>query len=170
MIAALSGLLLWALSGAALIAAGWKKNRLLISSGLIVLLGSPWLLGLFSAPSLAMLGLAAGLLLKQKLRPLLAIWLLLSGLALYASALGFIAYDIYALGYAPQVILIWCAISLGLAWQQGHRALAYAWLAALALYPLGILESRNLWDAMLDPVAMLVGGVSLLRWLWTKRH
>ncbi|MEN9657867.1 MAG: hypothetical protein RL571_1332 [Pseudomonadota bacterium] len=170
MIAALSGLLLWALSGAALIAAGWQKNRLLSISGLVILIASPWLLGLLSAPSLAMLGLASGLLLKHKLRPLLAAWLLLSGLVLYASALGFIAYDIYALGYAPQIILIWCAISLSLALQQGHRALAYAWLAALALYPLGVLESRNLWDAMLDPIAMIVGGVSLLRWLWSKRH
>jgi hypothetical protein len=168
MMAAFSGLLLWALTATSLIAAG--NNRLQRGFGLLILLASPWLLGLLSFPSLATLGLATGLLLKHKLRPLLAAWLLLSGLVLYASALGFIAYDIYALGYAPQVILIWCAISLGLAWQQGHRALAHAWLAALALYPLGVLESRNLWDAMLDPIAMIVGGVSLLRWLWGKKH
>ncbi|STQ89697.1 hypothetical protein [Iodobacter fluviatilis] len=168
MIASLTGLLLWGTTGATLAAAGWKKNRLLIAAGVLLILASPWLLGLLSMPSLATLGLACGVLFKQKLRPALAGWLLLSGLALYSSALGFWAFDVYVLGYAPQVLLIWCAISLALAWQQGHKALAIAWLLALALFPLGVLESANLWDALLDPMAMITGAVALLLSLKSK--
>ncbi|MCX7206936.1 MAG: hypothetical protein NT086_13330 [Proteobacteria bacterium] len=168
MIASITGLLLWGTTGAALACSGWKKNRVLITIGALIILGSPWLLGLLSFPSLATAGLACGLLFKQKLRPALAGWLLISGLALYSSALGFWAFDAYALGYAPQVLLIWCAISLALAWQQGHKALALAWLLALALFPLGVLESVNLWDAMLDPMAMITGAVALLRCLKKK--
>lgn len=168
MITSLTGLLLWGTTGAALAATGWKKNRLLIAIGALIILGSPWLLGLLSTPSLATAGLACGLLLKQKLRPALAGWLLISGLALYTSALGAWAFDVYALGYAPQMLLIWCAISLALAWQQGHKALALAWLLALALFPLGALESVNLWDALLDPMAMMTGGFALLLGLKRK--
>ncbi|AZN36758.1 hypothetical protein [Iodobacter ciconiae] len=168
MIASLTGLLLWGAAGAALASFGWKKNRFLVATGVLIILGSPWLLGLLSMPSLATVGLAFGLLLKQKLRPALAGWLLISGLALYLSALGFWAFDVYALGYAPQTLLIWCAISLALAWQQGHKALALCWLAALALFPLGVLESVNLWDALLDPIAMLTGAVTLLLCLKKK--
>lgn len=161
MITSFMGLLFWGLTGALLAAAGWKKNRLITLAGVVIFLASPWLLGLFSALSLATVGLTAGLLLKQKLRPLLAGWLLISGLVLYASALGFLDIDIYASGYAPQAVLIWAAVSLALAWQQGHRALACCWLLALALYPLGVLESVNLWDAMLDPVAMVTAAIAL---------
>lgn len=161
MITSFTGLLFWGITGALLVAAGWKKNRRITLAGAVIFFATPWLLGLFSALSLATVGLTAGLLFKQKLRPLLAGWLLVSGLMLYSSALGFQTMDLYALGYAPQAILIWAAVSLALAWQQGHRALACCWLLALALYPLGALESVNLWDAMLDPVAMVIAAISL---------
>lgn len=86
----------------------------------------------------------------------------LSGAAfLYPMALGLTSFDPYALGYAARVhiFLLGLAPVALIAWWRGRLLLLLSILFALAAYRFNLLESRNLWDYLLDPwlaVAMLV--------------
>jgi len=72
--------------------------------------------------------------------------------ALYATALGPWNFDLYRLGYQPAALVaILGAIAL-IAWWRGQTL--YLWLLAIDLlaWRAGLLESTNLWDALLDPL------------------
>lgn len=85
----------------------------------------------------------------------LAMLLLVLGGALYASALGWLDYDLYALGYQPQLLLLLLAAGLLL---LHRRQPVLAWVGTLALllaaWPAAH-ESINLWDRLFDPVLWL---------------
>lgn len=82
----------------------------------------------------------------------IALVLVMAGLGLYASALGWLSVDLYALGYQPQLLLLLLAFAL-LLLHRHHPELAWVGVLALlmAAWPAAH-ESINLWDRMLDPV------------------
>jgi hypothetical protein len=163
----MTGLIFWLMIGVFLLHAGHKKNYWLQGLGVTVILGSPWLLGILGTPSLATLGLAAGLRQRQSITLPLALWFWVGGGLLYASALGFIATDLYASGDAPRLLLGWFGSGLLLAWRAQHHGLIIAWLLGLALRRAGLLESDNLWNLMIDPLACIA--LLFLRSVWSWR-
>jgi hypothetical protein len=89
------------------------------------------------------------------------IFALLAGLALYPSALGWGRFDVYTLGwnFSPLTVAVG-ALSIWLIW-RGHQ---FHWVlvAALLAWQLGLLESRNLWDYLVDPILFLLSIVALV--------
>lgn len=89
--------------------------------------------------------------------------IVLLSLALYASALGPWDIDLYRLGYQPG----WLVSALGaialIAWWRGQSLCLWLLAVDLLAWHAGLLESRNLWDALLDPLLMLVMAVLALR-------
>jgi hypothetical protein len=86
----------------------------------------------------------------QLLTPALAI--VVVSLVLYPTALGLTYFDLYAFGYYPiilgPIIFVLFASSLWFGLTLSAVLLAAGFLA----FALGILESDNLWDYLLDPV------------------
>jgi hypothetical protein len=82
--------------------------------------------------------------------------LLLAGIlgTLYACTLGYIHYDLYAWGFHRQWMLPGVLGLMLWAWHY-NRALAVGWLVGVSLFALGLLPSRNLWDALFDPYLFL---------------
>jgi hypothetical protein len=96
-----------------------------------------------------------------------------AGVLLYPAALGLTYFDPYALGYASPVfagVLLLLALA---AWY-----LRLEWLVALLLLAVlarlaNALESRNLWDYLIDPWLVLYGLLWLARWRvkrWSPRR
>ncbi len=78
----------------------------------------------------------------------------LSGAAfLYPMALGLTSFDPYALGYPDgiRVFLLALAPVAFFAWLRGRLLLLFAIVLALAAFRFELLESRNLWDYLLEP-------------------
>jgi hypothetical protein len=77
-----------------------------------------------------------------------------SAAALYASALGPWNLDFYRFGYQPAALVtVLGAIAL-IAWWRGQPLYLYLLAIDLAAWRAGVLESTNLWDALLDPLLM----------------
>jgi hypothetical protein len=127
-----------------------------------------WLAGVGFVPSVPLLALGLDAVwragadrpwLPARDRMGLALWGALGGLTLYASALGLTRFNLYELGWG---IALWWPVAVAvvvLVW-RGSRAGVVLALAGLA-WQLGMLESANLWDYLLDPVFCLVS----LGWL-----
>ena len=87
----------------------------------------------------------------------------LGGSFLYPAALGLTYFDPYALGYSsPWLAVVLLVLAVG-AWY-----LRLEWLAALVLVAVvarlgGALESRNLWDYLIDPLLLLYALLWLVR-------
>ncbi len=90
-------------------------------------------------------------------------WLLIAMTALlYPFALGLTMFDSYGLGYSnPWLLAVLLIISLFL-WLRKFYFLALIITAAVVAWSLQLLESRNLWDYLIDPLFLLV---MLLSWL-----
>ncbi|MGB5080525.1 MAG: hypothetical protein WBO23_07260 [Burkholderiales bacterium] len=91
-----------------------------------------------------------------------ALWWLLAGAALflYPAALGLTGFDPYALGYgSPAFATALLLIALA-AWRAGLNAVVLVLVVAAFAYLLGVYESRNLWDYLLDPLGC---GYALVR-------
>ena len=87
----------------------------------------------------------------------------LGGLFLYPMVLGLGPFDPYTLGFAPTGLLSVLALVAGLAWwRRYHFCLGLIVLAVLA-YRLDALESKNLWDYVLDPWLVLYAIYDLRR-------
>lgn len=84
--------------------------------------------------------------------------LAIAGLLLYPSAMGFSPLDVYALGYRPAELLLVLAAFAAWARLRGRKAAAYMVLVAVAAFDVRLLESDNLWDYLIDPLATL--------WAW----
>jgi hypothetical protein len=76
-------------------------------------------------------------------------------LCLYISYLGFVPYDIYALGYRFSALFAAVA-ALTIALLLTGSPLAYVFVSYIAAYNLGLLASANLFDYMTDGVLFLV--------------
>jgi hypothetical protein len=71
---------------------------------------------------------------------------------LYASVIGFLPIDLYALGFSPFAPLVLAAAGVWLA--RSHREAAWIILAVLLAYDVSLVGSRNLFDYAVDPVLL----------------
>ena len=98
-------------------------------------------------------------------------WILvLLGLILYVTALGFGRFDLYSMGYGHPVMWILLGVLCLLAYALGASWLCYTWLLASMLFvldtlvaPSNFFESDNLWDYLIDPVIWFIASVKLTR-------
>jgi hypothetical protein len=83
----------------------------------------------------------------------LAAFVVAGALFLYPMGLGLTSFDPYALGYPPRVRGFLAALApvALFAWVRGWLLLPLALVLALAAFRFDVLESRNLWDYLLDP-------------------
>lgn len=141
-----------------------RARAALAATTLALLVGVvPVMHGVFGTPSLTLLALAvhqlAGKPSPLSYRP--ALGLLAFALPFYAAALGAGAFDPYALGYQPSALLAGLApLGLLLWWKRLD-----AWLLILALdlaaYAGGLFA--NLWDALFDPLLVLLALALVVR-------
>lgn len=80
---------------------------------------------------------------------------LASAVFLYPATLGLTVFDPYALGYASLALAAALAVLTLAAWYLGFEWLAACLLVAVAAKVVGVLESRNLWDYLVDPLLAL---------------
>ena len=85
-----------------------------------------------------------------------------SASALYASALGFLHTDVYAIGYGPSfgLAVVAAAVLAAYCWMP---ALGWCWLLGLALYAARLHPSPNIWDTFIDLPAVLLATYVLIR-------
>ena len=81
---------------------------------------------------------------------------LLGAVLLYPLALGLTPYDSYALGYGSPIMFIGLALfAYYLLWRRAYVVLGLL-LVAIVAYLVGILNSDNLWDYLMDPWVFFV--------------
>jgi hypothetical protein len=121
--------------------------------------------GLLGDVSLALPALtwyaAGSMRLSRPARSLLASMLAVAA-ALYASALGFLEYDLYALGYRPAfgLIAVGAAVLAAYRWMP---VLGWSWLLGLGLFAASLHPSPNLWDSLLDLPATVLAVLVVIR-------
>jgi len=134
-----------------------RARAALAATALAMAVGiAPAMHGIFGTPSLTLLALAVFQLAGQPapLGERTARGLLAFALPFYAMALGLGAFDPYALGYQPWAPLALLApLGIALWWRRQE-----VWLLILALdlaaYAGGLFA--NLWDALFDPLLVLL--------------
>lgn len=135
-----------------------------------------WLTGLcanFSLPLLALIADAIArktfkveLLGKNGMNAALAFGAL-AGAVLYPMALGLGAFDPYSLGWSfSALFVISGALTAVLLWLGNRFGLVL--LCAVAAYHLGLLESDNYWDYLVDPVFFLISLLAVIRRLFRR--
>ena len=83
-------------------------------------------------------------------------WLLIA-----TTALGLTMFDSYSLGYSNPWLLAVLFIMALFFWLRKYYFLAVIITAAVVAFTLQLLESRNLWDYLIDPLFLIV---MLLTW------
>ncbi len=151
---------------AALLPLGILRQRAaLLATALALVVGiAPAMHGLFGTPSATLLQLAILQLAGRQpspLTPRLASALLVVAAIYYPLALGWGSFDPYALGYQPAALLAGLLpIGLALWWRRQD-----VWLGILAIdllaYASGIFA--NLWEALFDPLLIVIAGAMMLR-------
>ena len=91
-------------------------------------------------------------------------WLLIVMTALlYPFALGLTMFDSYSLGYSNHWLLAVVFIISLFCWLRRYYFLALIITAAVVAHSLQLLESRNLWDYLLDPLFIIAVILTSLR-------
>lgn len=152
--------------GAALPLGELRGRAGLLATTLALFAGiAPAMHGIFGPPSLTLLTLAllhlGGRAPNFALRP--AIGLLAFALLFYGTALGWGPFDPYALGYQPWPLLAALLPVAGALWWRRLDAALLVLAIDLAGYALGLFD--NLWDALLDPLLVLLALFVVLRHL-----
>ena len=81
---------------------------------------------------------------------------LVAALMLYPFALGLTQFDSYQLGYDnPWQLAVLFLVSL-FCWYRKYYFLTLTITAAVVAWSLQLLESRNLWDYLIDPALLLI--------------
>lgn len=164
--------------GVGLLTHGWRRLPLVLGTAGLALAplfsgesAAMWLHGGLGAPSLTLILLAGqGLAMPASpswLNRPAAVFVVGIALVFYPLALGWGPFDPYALGYQPLPLLLALMPLAGwLAWRRHD-----AWLLVLGLdllaYAAGIFG--NLWDALFDPLLVLVAAIRLLAALARQR-
>lgn len=135
-----------------------RAKAALMATALALLAGiAPFMHGMFGTPSLTLLQLAILQLANKTPSPLgyrPALGLVFFVLIFYPTALGWGPFDPYALGYQPTALLAaLLPLAAALWWRRFDN-----WLIILAIdlagYASGLFS--NLWDALLDPLLVLL--------------
>lgn len=84
----------------------------------------------------------------------------LAGFALYPSALGWGRFDVYTLGwnFSPLTVAVG-TLAIWFIWRGNRFSLVL--VLALFAWQWGLMESRNLWDYLVDPVLFLLSVAAL---------
>ena len=89
------------------------------------------------------------------------------GLVFYPLSLGLTSFDPYSTGYSASILIVLTVILLVYGLRNGYLVLSASMLLALWAYLLGLMESDNLFDYLLDPMLFLYAAgftcVTLLR-------
>lgn len=135
-----------------------RQRAILTMTALALLVGiAPTLHGNLGTPSLTLLQLAllhsAGRA-PSPLNDRAALGLLLFAIPFYACSLGLGPFDPYALGYRPWAVLA-LLLPVGFALFRQRKQ---AWLLILSIDLVGYASGLfvNLWDALLDPLLLLL--------------
>lgn len=153
-----------------------RPRAALAATALALLVGiAPWLHGSFGAPSLTLLQLALLRHAGHAPSPLnwrAALGLLLFSLLFYPLALGWSDFDPYALGYRPWPLLVALLPLAGLLYWRRRPLWLLILAIDLACHAVGLFP--NLWDALLDPLlvllAILVCGRQAAVWYLLRRR
>jgi hypothetical protein len=86
----------------------------------------------------------------------------LMGLFLYPFALGIGQLDPYRLGFHPQALTVALFVSAIYFWHKSYYFLLFVVTSVVLGYLLGLLESNNLWDYLLDAVLWLVCSAKIM--------
>jgi len=138
--------------------AQWRARVALAGTTLALIIGiAPMLHGSFGPPSLTLLQLALLQLAGRSPSPLSwrpALGLLLFSLLFYPMALGWGNFDPYAFGYQPWGLLLASLPLAGVLWWRRLNT----WLLILAIDLAGYAGGlfANLWDALFDPLLVLL--------------
>lgn len=89
---------------------------------------------------------------------------------LYPAALGVMQFDPYALGFGSPHFIAALAVVTVAAWYLRYEWLAACLLAGVAASVAGVLESRNLWDYLLDPLLVIYAAFWLCRAALQRRR
>jgi hypothetical protein len=85
-----------------------------------------------------------------------------AGLFLYPLALGLTPFDPYALGYGSPLFTTALLLVTLAAWRAGLMLVVAVVLAGALACLVGLYESRNLWDYLIDPLAVIYAIGALL--------
>lgn len=138
---------------------GPLRARAALAATAVALIGgiAPLLHGSFGAPSLTLLQLALLQLAGRTPSPLgwrPALGLLLFALLFYPLALGWGSFDPYTLGYQPAALLAALLPLAGVLWWRRRDDWLLILSIDLAAYAGGLFD--NLWDALVDPLLILL--------------
>lgn len=88
----------------------------------------------------------------------------------YPLALGWGDFDPYRLGYQPWRLVLVLTLPALYCWWRGQSI--WLWLLAVDLlaWAAGLLESRNLWDTLLDPLLAVACLILALRNAWRSHR
>ena len=86
-----------------------------------------------------------------------------TGSAFYALALGSGPFDPYRYGYQPVILVVLLALAALYLWRRGQSLWLWLLVIDLLAFALGLPESTNLWDTLLDPLLILACGVLAVR-------
>jgi hypothetical protein len=150
----------------ALLPLGEFRARAALAATTIALIAgiAPFMHGAFGTPSVTLLQLAILQLANKTPSPFSyrpALWLLSFLAVFYAAALGLGAFDPYALGYQPWLVLSALVPVAGLLWWRRQETWLIILAVDLAAYATGIFA--NLWDVLFDPLLMLIALVIVIR-------
>jgi len=87
------------------------------------------------------------------------------GLFLYPFSLGFTYFDPYALGYSSKTFLAFFFAAALAAWYFNLYFLVIIIVLDVSAYLIGINESRNIWDYLVDPLLTLFAFFWLIIWM-----
>ncbi len=148
-----------------------RARAALLATGLALAVGiAPYLHGMFGLPSLTLLQLAVLQLANKTPSPFStrpALGLILFAALFYPAALGLGAFDPYASGYQPLPLLTALVpVAAALWWRRLN-----IWLIILAIDLAGYASGLfvNLWDALFDPLLVLLALLIVGRRLITRQ-
>jgi hypothetical protein len=137
----------------------------LMATTLALLVGiAPALHGIFGPPSLTLVQLAVLQLANRSPSPLSfrpALGIVLFAGVFYATSLGVGPFDPYALGFQPWAVLAALLPLAAALWWRGLYAGLWILAIDLAGYAAGLVD--NLWDALLDPLLVILALVLVIR-------
>ncbi|GMR20322.1 MAG: hypothetical protein BMS9Abin36_0917 [Gammaproteobacteria bacterium] len=86
-----------------------------------------------------------------------------AGFILYPTSLGATAFDLYSIGYEAWVLAVALLVSgLAACWRRQYIIIAVV-IATISAFNIELLESRNLWDYLIDPFVWIY---ATAWWVW----
>jgi hypothetical protein len=96
---------------------------------------------------------------------LIMLLVLTVGLFLYPFSLGFTDFDPYVLGYSSKIFLAFFFAVALTAWYFNLYFLVIIIVLDVSAYLMGLYESRNIWDYLIDPILTLFAFFWFIIWM-----